>query len=111
MYFEREAADESMTMFVENAITWVSKKKENIIVGCHFDMFKSEKFQVKVFPPKELESNQNIDVYLVNAEESLTDQDIKQILSFVHKGGGLLVGGQCWFFNSRYPLWEYPGNR
>ena len=30
-----------MTLFIENAITWASKKKTDIVVGCHFNFVKN----------------------------------------------------------------------
>ena len=100
-----------MRLFIQNAITWVSKKKENIIVGTHVNFVKSEKYKVEIFPPKELETRMDVSVYIVNAEERRSDDDIKTIQNFVEKGGGLLCGGQAWFFGAQKRILEYPGNR
>ena len=67
-----------MTLFIENAITWASKKKTDIVVGCHFNFFKSEKFRVEVFLPNELDSREHVSVYLINAEECRTIDETKK---------------------------------
>ena len=100
-----------MTLFIENAITWASKKKEDIVVGCHFNFYKSDKFSVEVFLPTGLESREYVSVYLVNAEEGRTMDEIKSLLKFVKNGGGLLIGGQSWYHSYSSPILEYTGNR
>ena len=100
-----------MNKFLDNAIAWLAKKKDGIIVGSHFQ-YENEKYKdhLRVFPQNELASHKDVNVYVVNAEWDKSDEDIKAILNFVENGGGLLIGGQDWFYGNR-PMMTYPGNR
>ena len=110
-YFEPKRVDPSMNKFLCNAIAWLAKKKDGIIVGSHFQ-YENEKYKdhLRVFPQNELASHKDVNVYVVNAEWDKSDEDIKAILNFVENGGGLLIGGQAWFYGNR-PMMTYPGNR
>ena len=110
-YFEREVTEDSMRLFIQNAITWVSKNKKHIVVGTHFKDVKSDKYKVKMLTPKELKKHKDVTVYIVNAEERRSDDDIKIIQDFVLNGGGLLIGGQAWSFPGTKSILDYPGNR
>ena len=101
-----------MNKFLGNAIVWLAKKKDSIDIGSHFK-FSNSKYEkdVKVFSPSQLSSNKDLDVFVVDAEdENLNDSDVDAIVEFVKNGGGLLIGGQAWFYGDR-PLMTYPGNR
>jgi len=99
----------SMEMFIENAIAWLSHKKESIKVGSHFK-FSHQKYKVsKELPPKELGSNRDVDVYIVNGEKQFSTDEVKAIVDFVKKGGGLMIAGQAWFFEN--PIMEFSANK
>ena len=101
-----------MNTFLDNAIIWLAKqKKKGVAVGSHFQYSNMKyKKDLKVFPPAELGSRKNVSVYVVNAEEDKSDEEVKAIVKFVENGGGLLIGGQSWFYGS-LPMLTYPGNR
>ena len=111
-YFDPQIVHKSMNTFLDNAIIWLAKqKKKGLAVGSHFQYSNMKyKKDLQVFPPDELGSRKNVSVYVVNAEEDKSDEEVKAIVKFVENGGGLLIGGQSWFYGN-LPTLTYPGNR
>jgi len=99
----------SLEKFIENAIAWLARKKEKIKVGSHFKFSHQKYKESKELPPKDLGSDRDVDVYIVNGEQQFSTDDVKAIVDFVEKGGGLMIGGQAWYFDK--PIVEFSANK
>ena len=42
--------------------------------------------------------SQSIDVYFVDGHRYLSDGEVADILAFCNNGGGVIVGGQAWYW-------------
>lgn len=101
-----------MEPFLLNAIRWLSRdQKDNI--GVNKSLKNLNSLLLKHGWKCSLKSNltDDMSVYCCVA---YSDQDAKKIQEFVAEGGGLLIGGQSWWWASQNPgisaLGSFPGN-
>jgi phage FluMu gp28-like protein len=101
-----------MNKFVENAIDWLAKKAEVKIASDEKRALSKYTETVKNIAPKDLASNQDINVYYVDADTKFDDESIKALQDFAENGGGLLVAGLCnaCIDNDMKPS-DLPGNK
>ncbi|XP_060541703.1 TRPM8 channel-associated factor 2-like [Pantherophis guttatus] len=99
--------------FIRNALEWL-KPSSSSTVGFHSTMYSLyqalQGCGLKLNPNGKLE--ESIGVYCRDAYD---DSQVAEILNFVKKGGGLLIGGQAWYWsysNGKHnALHAYPGNK
>jgi len=108
-----DTADDSGRL-VRNAARWVAQK-ENPLVGyspamaglaTHLD---ADGLATVATSPASLDE---VDVFCMEANAGYTDEAIALIQQFVMKGGGLIAGGQAWWWSTSHdnaPA-NYPGN-
>ncbi|KAM4688881.1 TRPM8 channel-associated factor homolog [Discoglossus pictus] len=109
---ERYLSSAKLKPFVLNAISWLAMGRRGDI-GIHknlqdlFQMLQQEKIPCKV-----TNLVPDLGVYCCGSYSDLEADDIHQ---FVAEGGGLLIGGQAWYWSSENPdlevLSHYPGNK
>ncbi|XP_063301993.1 TRPM8 channel-associated factor homolog [Pelobates fuscus] len=95
-----------------NAISWLdSGKKRNIGVNKNMG-FLNERLQQEGINSRVSDVIPGLDVYCCN---SYNDTEAECIKKFVAEGGGLLIGGQAWYWSivnpSKNALLKYPGNK
>lgn len=99
--------------FVRNAVEWLKPSPE-AQVGVHrnLDSLSQSLLSggVKVVPGATLEAS--LGVYCTQAYD---DTEANNLVQFVKRGGGLLIGGQAWHWASQYGiknvLHDFPGNQ
>ncbi|XP_070803584.1 TRPM8 channel-associated factor homolog [Pituophis catenifer annectens] len=102
----------SMKSFLLNAISWLSAGKERKVgIGDNLQELYSMLKQVKI--PCELTNfKKHLGIYCCTAYDAKERECIHE---FVSEGGGLLIGGQSWYWASVNPdssaIAEYPGNK
>lgn len=91
---------------VENAVNWLrGDGSANVSVAVHQNMkaaaenLSKDKFTVKVVGG--FQSNLGVGVYVTDAYSLAGDQ--KSLVSFMKSGGGILIGGQCWYWSYNNP--------
>ncbi|XP_034292522.1 TRPM8 channel-associated factor homolog [Pantherophis guttatus] len=102
----------SMKSFLLNAISWLSAGKERKVgIGDNLQELYSMLNQAKI--PCELTNfKKHLGIYCCTAYDA---KERERIHEFVSEGGGLLIGGQSWYWASVNPdssaIAEYPGNK
>ncbi|XP_026579210.1 TRPM8 channel-associated factor homolog, partial [Pseudonaja textilis] len=102
----------SMKTFLLNAISWLSAGKERKVgIGDSLRELYSMLNQAKI--PCELTNfKEGLGIYCCMAYDA---KEMESIHEFVSEGGGLLIGGQSWYWASVNPdssaIAEYPGNK
>lgn len=99
--------------FIRNALEWL-KPSSSSSVGFHSTMYSLyqalQGCGLKLHPSGKL--GESIGVYCRDAYD---DSEAAEILNFVKRGGGLLIGGQAWHWSCLNEkcnaLHAYPGNR
>ncbi|XP_076000035.1 TRPM8 channel-associated factor homolog [Genypterus blacodes] len=108
----------SLPALVENALTWLrGDGSDNLSVGIHksakvvADNLSASSFQTQVVGA--FRANLNVGVYVTDAYS--VGANTKEIVAFVKAGGGVLIGGQAWYWASVNPkknaLLCFPGNK
>lgn len=115
--FGHETYLSTQTNLVENAINWLKEgKSPNAIVGVNKHIKNVEEnlkshFKTKVM--NDFGSDQGIGVYVTSTYGVTGDE--KNIVEFLKAGGGVLIGGQAWYWGSKNPkhntLLEFVGNK
>lgn len=108
-------ADADADQLLKNAVSWMSPK-ESPTIGIEpglasLESFLTEQgFTVKTLSPADLSG---IDVYCTTAYNDHPDAEYDALRAFVEAGGGLVVGGQGWYWSYTHsdPVHQYPGNR
>ncbi|XP_067325445.1 TRPM8 channel-associated factor homolog [Anolis sagrei] len=109
---ERLLDTDSMQTFLLNAIQWLmAGKGGNVGVGSDIQGLHSILLQAMI--PCELTSlKEGLSVYCCSA---YSDEEMEKIHEFVSEGGGLLIGGQAWYWASTHPnssvFAQFPGNK
>ncbi|XP_053263146.1 TRPM8 channel-associated factor homolog [Podarcis raffonei] len=103
---------QSMKTFLLNAINWVTAGKGGKVgVGDQLKELYSMLNQAGV-PCELTDLKPGLSVYCCNA---YSDQEKERIHEFVSEGGGLLIGGQAWYWTYQNPtacaIAQYPGNK
>ncbi|XP_070610537.1 TRPM8 channel-associated factor 2-like [Erythrolamprus reginae] len=99
--------------FIKNALEWL-KPSPRSVVGFHSSMYSlHQALQGSGLKLKYGATlGESIGVYCRDAYD---DSETAEILNFVKRGGGLLIGGQAWHWSSsngkQNALHAYPGNR
>ncbi|XP_026577756.1 TRPM8 channel-associated factor 2 [Pseudonaja textilis] len=102
----------SMKTFLLNAISWLSAGKERKVgIGDSLQELYSMLNQAEI--PCELTNfKKDLGIYCCMAYDA---KEMESIHEFVSEGGGLLIGGQSWYWASVNPdssaIAEYPGNK
>uniref|UniRef100_A0A6J0V0M5 TRPM8 channel-associated factor homolog isoform X1 n=2 Tax=Pogona vitticeps TaxID=103695 RepID=A0A6J0V0M5_9SAUR len=98
--------------FLLNAIGWLTARKGGKVgLGGNFQILYSILNRARI--PCELTTlKEGLSVYCCTAYR---DEEKEKIHEFVSEGGGLLIGGQAWYWTSQNPssraMAEYPGNK
>ncbi|KAK7882831.1 hypothetical protein WMY93_029005 [Mugilogobius chulae] len=102
-----------------NALKWLKgEKSSNMSVGVHnstdkqvIDNLHKAGFKVKIM--NDFSNDKGIGVYITCAY--YIKEDAQNIIAFMKSGGGVLIGGQAWWWKSQNPkgntLLEFPGNK
>ncbi|KAK7882830.1 hypothetical protein WMY93_029004 [Mugilogobius chulae] len=102
-----------------NALSWLKgEKSSNMSVGVHnstdkqvIDNLHKAGFKVKIMD--DFSNDKGIGVYITCAY--YIKEDAQNIIAFMKSGGGVLIGGQAWWWKSQNPkgntLLEFPGNK
>lgn len=104
--------DAKMEPFLINAIRWLAKdQRDNIGVNKSLKSLHSLLLRHELKCSLESHLTNDMHVYCCMA---YSDQDAKKIQAFVAEGGGLLIGGQSWWWASQNlgssALGSFPGN-
>ncbi|XP_062427118.1 TRPM8 channel-associated factor 2 isoform X2 [Rhea pennata] len=105
--------DSKFSRFLRNAVDWL-KPSPGALVGVHHRLDSLSQLLLragtKVQAGAELSSP--VGVYCMDAYDST---HAKNLIHFVKEGGGLLIGGQAWYWASQHGkekvLFEFPGNQ
>ncbi|KAM6290504.1 TRPM8 channel-associated factor 2 isoform 1-T3 [Porphyrio hochstetteri] len=105
--------DSKFSQFVRNAVEWLKPSPE-ALVGVHSGLDSLSQLLLgagtKVQAGAELSTS--LGVYCMNAYDSTQAKDL---VGFVKAGGGLLIGGQAWYWASKHGkekvLFGFPGNQ
>ncbi|KAL7982811.1 hypothetical protein Chor_013147 [Crotalus horridus] len=102
----------SMKSFLLNAINWLSAgKRRQVGIGDNLNELYSMLNQAMI-PCELTHFKEGLDIYCCTAYDA---KDMESIHAFVSEGGGLLIGGQSWYWASVNPnssaIAEYPGNK
>uniref|UniRef100_H3DA20 Si:ch211-210b2.2 n=1 Tax=Tetraodon nigroviridis TaxID=99883 RepID=H3DA20_TETNG len=103
---------------VENAVNWLKGDKSvNFAVAVHQNLkavaenLSNRKFTVKVVGG--FRSDLGVGVYVTDAYS--LGEDPKTLVAFLKSGGGVLIGGQAWYWSSQNPgvepLLNFGGNK
>lgn len=103
---------------VENAVNWLKGDKSvNFSVAVHQNLkavaenLSNRKFTVKVVGG--FRSDLGVGVYVTDAYS--LGEDPKTLVAFLKSGGGVLIGGQAWYWSSQNPgvepLLNFGGNK
>ncbi|XP_020665692.3 TRPM8 channel-associated factor homolog [Pogona vitticeps] len=98
--------------FLLNAIRWLTARKGGKVgLGGDFQTLYSILNRARI--PCELTTlKEGLSVYCCTA---YSDEEKEKLHEFVSEGGGLLIGGQAWYWSSENPssqaMAEYPGNK
>ncbi|XP_075756447.1 TRPM8 channel-associated factor 2 isoform X2 [Pelodiscus sinensis] len=103
----------NFSQFLRNAVDWLRPSAE-AQVGVHKSLDPLSQLLLKsstnVQPGVGL--NASLGVYCTNAYD---DTQTEELVQFVKGGGGLLIGGQAWYWASQHGvekvLFQFPGNR
>ena len=105
--------DSKFSQFLRNAVEWLKPSPE-ALVGVHprLDSLCQSLLGGDVKVQAGAELSPSLGVYCMDAYDSTRAKDL---VGFVKRGGGLLVGGQAWHWASRHGkekvLFEFPGNQ
>ncbi|XP_039225445.1 TRPM8 channel-associated factor homolog isoform X2 [Crotalus tigris] len=102
----------SMKSFLLNAVSWLSAgKRRQVGIGDNLNELYSMLNQAMI-PCELTHFKEGLDIYCCTAYDA---KDMESIHAFVSEGGGLLIGGQSWYWASVNPnssaIAEYPGNK
>ncbi|XP_060135202.1 TRPM8 channel-associated factor homolog [Zootoca vivipara] len=109
---EKILSKPSMKTFFLNAINWVAAGKEGKVgVGDHLKELYSMLNQAGI-PCELTDLKPGLSVYCCT---TYSDTEKERIHEFVSEGGGLLIGGQAWYWTYQNPtacaITQYPGNK
>ncbi|XP_009936167.2 TRPM8 channel-associated factor 2 [Opisthocomus hoazin] len=105
--------DSKFSQFLRNAVEWLKPSPE-ALVGVHprLDSLCQSLLGGDVKVQAGAELSPSLGVYCMDAYDSTRAKDL---VGFVKRGGGLLVGGQAWHWASRHGkekvLFEFPGDQ
>ncbi|MBZ3879897.1 TRPM8 channel-associated factor 2 [Sciurus carolinensis] len=101
-----------MELFLLNAVRWLAGDQKGKI-GVNTSLKDLHPLLLKHGLPCKLESHLTGDV-CVYCCKAYSDKEAKELQEFVAEGGGLLIGGQAWWWASQNPgrsaLAAFPGN-
>ncbi|XP_006133024.2 TRPM8 channel-associated factor 2-like [Pelodiscus sinensis] len=101
-----------MARFLHNAVVWLSSSPGAVVgvqesLGSLLDILTSSGIQVQ--PSAQLTAS--FGVYCMDAYRAAQE---KELIQFVKRGGGLLIGGQAWYWAYSHSadrvLFDFPGN-
>ncbi len=111
--------DDDQDVLSANAPSWAMQTApENVLVGhaggfddlmAHYD---AEGYSTTTSSVGELAAD-GVHVWVQSASEDLSDDDVEGLRAFVEAGGGLIVGGQAWYWSYSHadtPV-NYPANK
>ncbi|XP_075796880.1 TRPM8 channel-associated factor 2-like [Pelodiscus sinensis] len=102
-----------MAQFLQNAVTWLSTSPQ-AVVGVHNNLWALmailHKSGIRTQPCSAVTSS-----FAVYCTDAYGDTQMKDLVQFVKRGGGLLIGGQAWYWSYKHSservLFDFPGNR
>ncbi|KAG5269322.1 hypothetical protein AALO_G00200720 [Alosa alosa] len=102
------------TSIVENAVSWLMQSPGKDTVGIHPSCKAVvENLSYSSIKAEVCELKDGLDVYVTDAYSVNTH--VKELVSFLKAGGGLLVAGQAWSWAEKNPtkntLLDFPGNK
>ncbi|XP_071618510.1 TRPM8 channel-associated factor 2 isoform X2 [Heliangelus exortis] len=109
---ESQLFSPKLARFLLNAVHWLDAGRKGLV-----GVDASLKKLCSLLPPEEVRSQVSqltgdISVYCCS---SYSDREAERIHAFVAEGGGLLIGGQAWYWASqnrgKAAVAEYPGNK
>ncbi|XP_063178021.1 TRPM8 channel-associated factor 2-like, partial [Chroicocephalus ridibundus] len=105
--------DSKFSQFLRNAAEWLKPSPEALVgVHPHLDSLSQLLLGAGTKVQAGAELSSSLGVYCMDAYDSTQAKDL---VGFVKRGGGLLVGGQAWHWASQHGkekvLFEFPGNR
>ncbi|XP_075041972.1 TRPM8 channel-associated factor homolog [Mixophyes fleayi] len=108
---EDQISQPCQKQLINNLISWLDAGRKGKI-GLHRELNGLQDCLEEGVTSQQSEFNQSFSVYCCT---TYTDNDAQNILEFVANGGGLLIGGQAWYWASQNPgidaLTDYPGNK
>ncbi|NXL67720.1 TCAF factor, partial [Chordeiles acutipennis] len=105
--------DSKFSQFLRNAVKWLRSSPEALVgVHPHLDSLSQLLLRAGTKVQAGAELSSSLGVYCMDAYDSTQAKDL---VGFVKAGGGLLIGGQAWYWASRHGkekvLFEFPGNQ
>ncbi|KAM8820343.1 TRPM8 channel-associated factor 2 [Eudromia elegans] len=105
--------DSKFSQFLRNAVDWLKPCPEALVgVHPHLDSLSKLLLEAGTNVQAGSELSTSLGVYCMDAYDST---QAKNLIDFVKEGGGLLIGGQAWYWASRHGkekvLFEFPGNQ
>ncbi|XP_054044733.1 TRPM8 channel-associated factor 2-like [Rissa tridactyla] len=105
--------DSKFSQFLRNAAEWLKPSPEALVgVHPHLDSLSQLLLGAGTKVQAGAELSSSLGVYCMDAYDSTQAKDL---VGFVKRGGGLLIGGQAWHWASQHGkekvLFEFPGNR
>ncbi|KAM9801305.1 TRPM8 channel-associated factor homolog [Neosynchiropus ocellatus] len=101
---------ESLAPLWRNVTTWLDRGRNGITGVALPDVYSL--FAKSGINCQQTDFNKDLSVYVCKA---YTDDITQELQEFVAEGGGLLVGGQSWYWactnRGRYVLTDFPGNK
>ncbi|XP_028940889.1 TRPM8 channel-associated factor 2, partial [Antrostomus carolinensis] len=104
--------DSKFSQFLRNAVKWLKPSPEALVgVHPHLDSLSQLLLRAGTKVQAGAELSSSLGVYCMDAYST----QAKDLVGFVKAGGGLLIGGQAWYWASRHGkekvLFEFPGNQ
>ncbi|NXG38775.1 TCAF2 factor, partial [Dromaius novaehollandiae] len=105
--------DSRFSQFLRNAVDWL-KPSPGALVGVHHHLDSLSQLLLRAGTKVQAgaELSTPLGVYCMDAYDST---HAKNLIHFVKEGGGLLIGGQAWYWASQHGkekvLFEFPGNQ
>ncbi|NXX23197.1 TCAF factor, partial [Podargus strigoides] len=105
--------DSKFSQFLRNAVEWLKPSPEALVgIHPHLDSLSQLLLRAGTKVQAGAELSPSVGVFCVDAYDGTRAEDL---VGFVKGGGGLLVGGQAWYWASRHGkekvLFEFPGNQ
>ncbi|NXU49067.1 TCAF factor, partial [Turnix velox] len=105
--------DSKLSQFLRNAVKWLKPSPDALVgVHSHLDALSEMLLSAGTKVEAGAELSPSLGVYCMDAYDSTQAKDL---VDFIKGGGGLLVGGQAWYWASQHGkekvLFEFPGNQ
>ncbi|NXU49069.1 TCAF2 factor, partial [Turnix velox] len=105
--------DSKFSQFLRNAVKWLKPSPDALVgVHPHLDVLSEMLLSADTKVEAGAELSPSLGVYCMDAYDSTQAKDL---VDFVKGGGGLLIGGQAWYWASQHGkekvLFEFPGNQ